>query len=120
MKYYLIQIPNDKLLEIHIFDIIKVNYNGKFYCIPLYNETTPDSIIICCKDKDIALHMAKSVKYKKVYSENSNVNNTISKVKNVTEGLESEAKKYANNTDLNNVKSTIEDKAGDILSKSPI
>ncbi|WP_296857696.1 hypothetical protein [uncultured Methanobrevibacter sp.] len=110
----------DKLLEIHIFDIIKVNYNGKFYCIPLYNETTHDSIIICCKDKDIALHMAKSVKYKKVYSENNNVNNTISKVKNVTEGLESEAKKYANNTELNDVKSTIEDKAGDILSKSPI
>ena len=22
----------DQLLEIHIFDIIKVNYNGKFYC----------------------------------------------------------------------------------------
>ena len=25
----------DELLEIHIFDIIKVNYNGKFFCIPL-------------------------------------------------------------------------------------
>ena len=40
----------DELLEIHVFDIIKVNYNGKLYCIPLSNETSHDNIMICCKD----------------------------------------------------------------------
>jgi hypothetical protein len=48
------------LLEIHIFDIIKVNYNGKFYCIPLTNETTHDNILICCNDFFFVL-LARSV-----------------------------------------------------------
>ena len=59
----------DELLEFHVFNLIKVNYNGKFYCIPLSNQTTHDNILICCKDKDIAIHMAKSVEYKNVYHE---------------------------------------------------
>ena len=63
-------IDADKLLENPIFDIIEINYNGKFYCIPLVNETTHDNIIICCNDKDVALHMAKSVDYKNVYPNN--------------------------------------------------
>ena len=74
----------DDLLEIHIFDIIKVNYNGKFYCIPLANETSHDNIIICCNDKDMAVHMAKSVNYKNVYPENSKLDNTISSAKNMS------------------------------------
>lgn len=42
-----------------------VSVNGDvFYCIHLVNETTHDNIIICCKDKDVALHMAKSIKYR--------------------------------------------------------
>lgn len=110
----------DDLMEIHIYDIIKVNYKGKFYCIPLSNETTHDNIIICCKDKDMAAHMARSVQYKNVYPDNNKINNTISTAQNVVNDLESKANNYANNTDLNNVKSTIEDKSGNLISKSLI
>lgn len=108
----------DDLLEIHVFDIIKVNYNGKFYCIPLTNETTHDNILICCNDKDMAVHMAKSVEYKNVYPENDNLNYTISDVENITGDLQSKANDYLNNADLGNIKSTIEDNAADLLSKS--
>jgi hypothetical protein len=110
----------DDLLEIHIFDIIKVNYNGKFYCIPLSNETTHDNILICCNNKDIAVHMAQSVQYKNVYPDNNDISTSISEVENMTEDLQSKANDYVNNTDLNDIKSTIEEKAGDLLSKSPI
>ena len=110
----------DELLEIHIFDIIKINYNGKFYCIPLANETTHDNIIICCNDKDMAAHMAKSVQYKNVYPDTPDINDTISTVKNMTGDWQSKANEYLNNTDLNDIKSAIEDKAGDLLSKSPV
>lgn len=99
----------DELLEIHIFDIIKVNYNGKFYCIPLDNETTHDNIIICCKDKDIAVHMAKSVEYKNVYPESTNLENTVSTLENMTGDLQSKAKYYANGS---NIKSAIEEETG--------
>lgn len=95
----------DELLEVHIFDFIKVNYNGKFYCIPLSNETTHDNIIICCKDKDIAAHMAKSVIYKNVYP-NSN------KLENITADLQSKANDYVNNNNLSKIKSTVEEKTG--------
>ena len=95
----------DELLEVHIFDFIKVNYNGKFYCIPLSNETTHDNIIICCKDKDIAAHMAKSVIYKNVYP-NSN------KLENITADLQSIANDYVNNNNLSKIKSTVEEKTG--------
>ena len=107
----------DELLEIHLFDIIKVNYNGKLYCIPLDNETSHDNIIIFCKDKDTALHMAKSVEYKNVYPNNTDLDNAISTVENITGDLQSKANAYANNTDLNDVKSSIEDEAGDLQSK---
>ncbi|WP_405267574.1 hypothetical protein [Methanobrevibacter sp.] len=108
----------DELLEIHLFDIIKVNYNGKFYCIPLANETSHDNIIICCNDKDIALHMAKSVQYKNVYPDNTDLDNAISTVENMTGDLQSMANDYVNNTDWNNVESTIEKMTGDLLSNS--
>ena len=88
----------DELLEIHVFDIIKVNYNGKLYCIPLSNETSHDNIMICCKDKDIAVHMAKSVVYKNVYPEQSKAND------------------YVNNVDLDDAKSTIENMTNDLPS----
>ena len=100
------------LLEIHIFDIIKVNYNGKFYCIPLSNETTHDNIMICCNDKDMAVHMAKSVKYKNVFPEKNDLNNTLTTVKNITGDLQSKANKYTNNTNLSNIKSTVEEETG--------
>ena len=102
----------DELLEIHIFDVIKVNYNGKFYCIPLANETTHDNIMICCNDKDMAVHMAKSVKYKNVFPEKNDLNNTLTTVKNMTGDLQSKANKYTNNTNLSNIKSTVEEETG--------
>ena len=102
----------DELLEIHIFDIIKVNYNGKFYCIPLANETTHDNILICCNDKDIAVHMAQSVRYKNVYPDNTDLNDTISTVKNMTGDLQSKANDYVNSTNLSDVKSAVEEKTG--------
>lgn len=105
----------DDLLEIHIFDIIKINYNGKFYCIPLNNESTHDNIIICCKDKDIALHMAKSVQYKNVYPDTTKLDDAISTIDKINDELQS-----INKTDINNLKSTIEENAEDLLSKSPI
>ncbi|WP_407424207.1 hypothetical protein [Methanobrevibacter sp.] len=108
----------DELLEIHLFDIIKVNYKGKLYCFPLANETSHDNIIICCNDRDIALHMAKSVRYKNVYPNDTYLENAISKVKNVTGDLQSKANSYANNTNLNDVKSSIGDKAGDLQSQA--
>ena len=99
----------DQLLEIHIFDIIKVNYNGKFYCIPLSNETTHDNIIICCNDKNMAVHMTKSVQYKNVFPEKTD---TLSTMKNMTGNLQSKANDYANNTNLSKIKSTIEEETG--------
>ena len=102
----------DELLEIHIFDVIKVNYNGKFYCIPLANETTQDNILICCNDQNIAVHMAKSVEYKNVYPNDTDLVKTISTVENVTGDLQSKANDYANNTNLSKIKSTVEEKTG--------
>ncbi|WP_296802156.1 hypothetical protein [uncultured Methanobrevibacter sp.] len=99
----------DQLLEIHIFDIIKVNYNGKFYCIPLSNETTHDNIIICCNDRNMAVHMAQSVQYKNVFPEKTGA---ISTVKNITGNIQSKANDYANNTNLSRIKSTIEEETG--------
>lgn len=101
----------DDLLEITIFDIIKVNYNGKFYCIPLTNQTTHDNILICCNDKDIAVHMAKSVQYKNVYPDTVDLEDTLSTVENVT-GVLSKASEYANSTNLSEVQSAVENKTG--------
>lgn len=98
----------DELLEIHIFDIIKVNYNGKFYCIPLDNETTGDNIIICCNDKDMAVHMAKSVQYKNIYPDKTDLGDTLSAAGNIT----GEVLSKTNNTNLSQVKSTVEEKTG--------
>ena len=102
----------DELLEIHIFDIIKVNYNGKFYCIPLSNETTGDNIMICCKDRGMAVHMAQSIQYKNVYPNTTDLDNTISTVKNLTGDLQSKANDYASNVNFSKVKSTVEEKTG--------
>lgn len=102
----------EDLIEIHIFDIIKVNYKGKFYCIPLSNETTHDNILICSNNKDIAVHMAKSVKYKNVFHKQDPVNNTIAKVGQFTDDLQSKASNYTDNINLTNVKSTVEEKTG--------
>lgn len=102
----------DELLEIHIFDIIKVNYKGKFYCIPLANETTGDNIIICCNDKDMAVHIAQSVKYKNVYPNNADLNSTIAAAENMTGDLISAANYYANDTNLSEVKSAVEEQTG--------
>jgi len=93
----------DDLLEIQLFDFIKVNYKGKFYCIPLSNETTDDKILICSNDKDIALHMAKSVEYKNVYPNTENKNK--SKIDNLTSDLKNV---IPNNTKLEEAKSKIE------------
>ena len=102
----------DEIIQIHIFDIIKVNYNGKFYCIPLSNETTHDNIIICCNNKDIAVHMAQSVEYKNVYPDNTGLDNTLDSAKNMAGDLVSKANDYAKNFNLSNVKSEVKDKTG--------
>ena len=98
----------DELLEIHVFEFIKVNYNGKIYCIPLSNETSHDNILICCKDKDIAVHMAKSVVYKNVYPDTNKLDNAKSTIENMTGDLQSKANDYVNNANLDDAKSTIE------------
>lgn len=102
----------DEILEIHLFDIIKVNYNGKFYCIPLSNETTGDNIIICCNDRGMAAHMAKSVQYKNVYPNSTSLDINIAEAENMTGDLLSKANDYANNTNLSEVKSAVEEKTG--------
>ena len=56
---------------------LNVTVNGDvFYCIHLVNDTTHDNIVICCKDKDVALHMAKSIEYKISNSTNGSSNNS--------------------------------------------
>lgn len=106
--YTCYSISADKLLEIHLFDIIKVYYNGQFYCIPLNNDTTHDNIIICSNDENMVLHMAKSVEYKNVYPDNNNLDNAKSAINNMSGDLQSKANGYINNTNLNNAKSQIE------------
>lgn len=101
----------DELLEIQIFDIIKVNYNGKFYCIPLSNGTTHDNILICCNDKDMAVHMAKSVEYKNVV-QGKGFHITVTNVGNITDDLQSLANNYTNSTNLSDVKSSVEEITG--------
>ena len=102
----------DEILNIKLFDIIKVNYVGKFYCIPLSNETTHDNILICCKDQNMAVHMAQSVQYKNVFPQPADLNDTISTVENLTGYVQSKITDYANNTNLSEVKSTVEEKTG--------
>ena len=102
----------DEILQISIFNMIKLNYNGKFYCIPLSNETTHDNIIICCKDRDVAVHMAKSVQYKNVYPDNTDLDDALSTVENLTGDLQSKANDYTSKANLSEVKSTVKEKTG--------
>ena len=102
----------DDLFKIQLFDIIKISYNGKFYCIPLANETTHDNILICCNDQNMAVHMAQSVQYKNVFLHPAGFNDTTSTIENMTGYLKSKANDYANNTNLSEVKSTVEEKTG--------
>ena len=99
----------DEVMKISIFDIIKVNYNGKFYCIPLSNQTTHDNILICCNNKDIAVHMAKSVEYKNVFPNKACLNDTLASIENMTGELESKANDLANNTNLSEIQSKVEE-----------
>lgn len=99
----------DEVLKISIFDIIKVNYNGKFYCIPLSNQTTHDNILICCNNRDIAVHMAKSVEYKNIFPEKTGLNDTLSNIKNMTGDLQSKASDLANNTNLSGIQGKLEE-----------
>ncbi|WP_407416328.1 hypothetical protein [Methanobrevibacter sp.] len=102
----------DELLEIHVFDFIKVNYKGKFYCIPLSNETTHDNILICCNDKNIAVHMAKSVQYKNVYPNNTDLNTTLSRAGNISGDLLSNARNYTSNMSLSDIESIVQGETG--------
>lgn len=74
--------------DINLYDIIKVNHTGEFYCIPLSNATTHDNIIICSYNKDTALDMAKSVEYKNVYPDDIGLDDVVSAVENVTDTVE--------------------------------
>lgn len=108
----------DEILEIELFDAIKLHYTGKFYCIQLANGTTGDVIIICSNDRDEAVHMAKSVQYKNVFPVNSDFNDTIETVENLSEYLESTVNDYANSTDFDNAISTVENLTGDLESSA--
>lgn len=110
----------DELLQIRLFDIIQINYNGKFYFIPLSNETTHDDIIICSKDRNIALHMAESVKYKNVYPNKTYWDNAKTQIEETGQDLLNKTNDITNNTNINNAKSQIEDMAGDFISKIPL
>lgn len=92
----------DELLEISIFDIVKLNYNGKLYCISTSNSSSQDNIIICCDNKDMAVHMANSIVYKNVYPNDSNSNSINLSI------------------DSNTINSTIDTITEEIQSKSPI
>ena len=109
----------DELLEIHVFEFIKVNYNGKIYCIPLSNETSHDNILVCCKDKDIAVHMAKSVVYKNIYPDTNKLDNAKSTIENMTGDLQSKANDYVNNANLDDAKSAMDQITGDLKSMIP-
>ena len=110
----------DELLQIRLFDIIQINYNGKFYFIPLSNETTHDEIIICSKDRNIALHMAESVKYKNVYPNKTYWENAKTQIEETGQDLLNKTNDITNNTNINNTKTQIEDMAGDFISKIPL
>ena len=130
----------DDIFEIQIFEFIKVNYKGKFYCIPLKNETTHDNIIIFCMDKDIAVHMAKSVKYKNVYPQSNSFDHVKSSIqeevgdwqdqitnytnsadfKDVQSSVQQEINEYANSTDFKDLQSAVQNKIGEWQSKIPI
>ena len=56
--------------------------------------------------------MAKSVQYKNVFPDDNKLNNTISTVGNMTGDLQSKASEFANNTNLSEIKSTVENKTG--------
>lgn len=43
--------------------IVKMDIDGKFYCIFL-DDANHDTVVICCNDKDVAVHMAHSINYK--------------------------------------------------------
>ena len=43
--------------------IVKMNIGGKFYCIFL-DDANHDTVVVCCNDKDVAVHMAHSIDYK--------------------------------------------------------
>jgi hypothetical protein len=43
--------------------IVKMDIDGKFYCIFL-DDANHDTVVICCNDKDVAVHMAHSIDYK--------------------------------------------------------
>lgn len=53
-----------KLNSNQISDNLKLDIDGEYYCIHFTNETTHDNIMICCKDKDVLLHIAKSIEFK--------------------------------------------------------
>lgn len=110
----------DELLQIRLFDIIQINYNGKFYFIPLSNETTHDDLIICSKDRNIALHMAESVKYKNVYPNKTYWDNAKTQIEETGQDLLNKTNDITNNTNINNTKTQIEDMAGDFISKIPL
>jgi hypothetical protein len=58
----------------------------------------------------MAVHMAKSVKYKNVYPDTTDLGDTIAAAENITEEILSSD--YVNNTNLSKVKSTVEEKTG--------
>ena len=56
-------------------DVNIQNKHDKFYCVHLSNNTTHDNIVICCKNKNILMHIVASIQYKVNSAINSTNNN---------------------------------------------
>ena len=110
----------DDLFEISIFDVVKINYKGKFYCISTSNQTSQDNIIICCNDKDMAVHMAKSIVYKNIYPNDTNSNNINVNIDPSNMNLNIDSNNIDLNINPNTINSTIDTITDEIQSKSPI
>lgn len=57
-------------------ETLDIHGKDKIYCIMTGNDTTHDNIIIATDNKDVALHMAKSIKYK-INNSTSNAGNNV-------------------------------------------
>ena len=110
----------DELLQISIFDVVKLNYNGKLYCISTSNQTSQDNVIICCNNKDIAVHMAKSLVYKNVYPNDTNSDNININIDPKNMNLNVDSNNINLNVNSDTVHSKIDTITDEIKSKSPI
>lgn len=61
------------------------NSDDTFYCAHIVNSATHDNIVICCKDKNVLIHMVKSINFKNgknAVNETITSDNSVDNVKN--------------------------------------